>query len=71
MPVTIAAVGTAEAISTVDIHAQVTGQLQAIHFTPGQDVHKGQPLFTLDPRPFEAALSQAQAVARARHGASQ
>ena len=62
MPVTIAAVGTAESISTVDIHAQVTGQLQAMNFTPGEDVRKGQPLFTIDPRPFEAALSQAQAA---------
>ncbi len=62
MPVTIAAVGTVEAISTVDIHALVTGQLQAINFTPGEDVRKGQPLFTIDPRPFEAALSQAQAA---------
>lgn len=62
MPVTIAAVGTAEAISTVDIRALVTGQLQAINFTPGEDVRKGQPLFTIDPRPFDAALSQAQAA---------
>ena len=62
MPVTIAAVGTAESISTVDIHAQVTGQLQAINFTPGEEVRKGQPLFTIDPRPFNAALSQAQAA---------
>lgn len=62
MPVTIGAVGTVEAISTVDIRALVTGQLQAINFTPGEDVRKGQPLFTIDPRPFEAALSQAQAA---------
>jgi multidrug efflux system membrane fusion protein len=46
----------------VQIRAQVTGQLSAIHFTEGQDVRKGAPLFTLDARPFEAALQQAQAV---------
>ena len=62
MPVTLPAVGTVEAISTVQIRAQVTGQLSAIHFAEGQDVQKGQPLFSLDPRPFQAALQQAEAV---------
>ena len=62
MPVTLDAVGTAEAISTVQIRAQVTGQLQEVQFSPGQDVRKGQPLFVLDPRPLEAAVRQAQAV---------
>src|SRR4051812_20083724 len=38
MPITIPAVGTAEAINRVDIHAQVTGQLREILFTPGTDV---------------------------------
>jgi multidrug efflux system membrane fusion protein len=46
----------------VQIRAQVTGQLSAIHFTEGQEVKKGAPLFTLDARPFEAALQQAEAV---------
>ena len=40
----------------------MTGQLSAFHFREGQDVRKGQPLFTLDPRPFQAALQQAEAV---------
>jgi membrane fusion protein, multidrug efflux system len=62
VPVTIPAVGTVEAISTVQIRAQVTGQLGAIHFTEGQEVRKGQRLFSLDPRSFQAALQQAQAV---------
>ena len=62
VPVTIPAVGTAEAISTVQIRAQVTGQLSQVHFAEGQEVKKGDPLFTLDARPFEAALQQAQAV---------
>ncbi len=62
IPVTIPAVGTAEALSTVQIRAQVTGQLSQIHFAEGQDVRKGQTLFTLDQRPFQAALQQAQAV---------
>ena len=62
IPVTIPAVGTAEALQTVQIRAQTTGQLSAVHFSEGQEVRKGQPLFTLDPRPFQAALSQAEAV---------
>lgn len=62
MPVTLPAVGTVEAISSVQIRAQVTGQLSAIHFAEGQSVQKGQPLFTLDPRPFQATLQQAEAV---------
>jgi membrane fusion protein, multidrug efflux system len=62
VPVTIPAVGTAEPVATVQVRAQVTGQLSQIHFREGQDVRKGQPLFTLDARPFQAALQQAQAV---------
>jgi len=62
VPVTIPAVGTAEAISTVQIRAQVTGQLSQVHFAEGQEIKKGDLLFTLDARPFEAALQQAQAV---------
>jgi multidrug efflux system membrane fusion protein len=62
MPVTIPAVGTAEAVSSVQVRAQVTGQLDAIYFSEGQEVRKGQRLFSLDPRPFQAALQQAEAV---------
>ncbi len=62
IPVTIPAVGTAEALATVQIRAQVTGQLSTIHFREGQEIRKGQVLFTIDPRPFQAALEQAQAV---------
>lgn len=62
IPVVIDAVGTAEAFSTVQVRAQVTGQLSAIHFAEGQEVRKGQTLFSLDQRPFQTALEQAQAV---------
>ena len=61
-PVTIPAVGTAEPLVTVQVRAQVTGQLSRVHFREGQDVNKGDTLFTLDARPFEAALRQAEAV---------
>jgi membrane fusion protein, multidrug efflux system len=62
VPVTVPAVGTVEAVSTVDLRSQVTGQLTAVHFTEGREVRQGDPLFSLDPRPFKAALLQAQAI---------
>jgi len=61
MPMTIEAIGTAEPYSTVAVHSQITGELTSVHFTDGDDVDKGQLLFTLDRRPLEAALQQAQA----------
>lgn len=62
IPVTIETVGTAEAVQTVQVHAQVAGQLSAVLFAEGQEVKKDQLLFTIDPRPFEAAVAQAQAL---------
>jgi len=61
MPVQIRAVGNVEAFSTVLVKSQVTGVLNQAHFKEGQDVKKGQLLFTIDPRPFEATLKQAEA----------
>jgi RND family efflux transporter MFP subunit len=49
------------AVDTVEIRARVSGYLTEIHFTDGQIVHKGDPLFTIDPRPYEIALQQANA----------
>jgi len=57
----IEAIGTVEAYSVVSVKAQVGGELTRVHFKEGQDVKKGDLLFTIDPRPFEAALAQAQA----------
>ena len=62
VPLDVAAVGTGEAVSSVQVRSQVTGQLSALHFAEGQDVTKGQLLFELDPRPFQLALAQAEAV---------
>jgi multidrug efflux pump subunit AcrA (membrane-fusion protein) len=62
MPVEVVAVGNVEAISTVSIRAQVAGEVQLVHFKEGDFVTKGQVLFTIDPRPFEAALAQAKAA---------
>jgi membrane fusion protein, multidrug efflux system len=62
IPVTVPAVGTVESFVTVQIRSQVTGQLGTIHFSEGQEVKQGDPLFSLDQRPFRAALQQAEAV---------
>ena len=61
VPVQIQAVGTVEAYATVTIKSRVDGQLVGVHFREGQDVRKGDLLFTIDPRPYEAALKEAQA----------
>ena len=62
VPVRILVVGNVEAYNTVSIKSQVTGVLQKAHFKEGQDVKNGQLLFTIDPRPLEAALKQAEAA---------
>jgi len=61
VPVQLRAVGNVEPYTTVSIKSQVTGVLMQAHFKEGQDVKKEQQLFTIDPRPFEAALRQAEA----------
>jgi multidrug efflux system membrane fusion protein len=60
MPVELQAIGNVEAISTVSIKAQISGQLLRVHFKEGDFVKKGQLLFTIDRAPFEAALRQAE-----------
>jgi membrane fusion protein, multidrug efflux system len=60
MPVELQAIGNVEAISTVTIKAQISGQLMRVHFKEGDFVKKGQLLFTIDRAPFEAALRQAE-----------
>lgn len=62
VPVRLRAVGNVEAFNTVSVKSQVTGVLQKAHFKEGQDVKLGQLLFTIDPRPLEAALKQAEAA---------
>ena len=55
------ALGKIVAREVVAIQPQVSGRIMKIHFTDGANVRKGQLLFTIDPRPFEANLKQAQA----------
>lgn len=54
-------VGRFEASRSVEVRPRVSGQVIGVHFTDGQVVQKGQLLFTIDPRPFAAALSEARA----------
>lgn len=54
-------IGRFEASRAVDVRARVSGQITAIHFTDGQYVRQGAPLFTLDSRSYRAALAEAQA----------
>ena len=61
VPLDVTAIGTVIAASTVAVRAQITGELMTVHFKEGDEVKQGQVLFTLDKRPFEAALAQADA----------
>jgi multidrug efflux system membrane fusion protein len=62
VPVELRTVGNVEAVATVEIKAQVGGTLARVHFREGDEVRRGELLFTIDPRPFEAALHQAEAI---------
>jgi membrane fusion protein, multidrug efflux system len=60
VPLQIKAIGVVEAYSNVSVKTQITGELTGVFFKEGDDVEKGQLLFTLDKRPFDAALKQAE-----------
>jgi multidrug efflux system membrane fusion protein len=62
VPVQVQAIGNVQAVASVTILSQVDGQVFRVHFAEGQDVKKGDLLFTLDQRPFEASLQQAEAT---------
>ncbi|MGA1978947.1 MAG: efflux RND transporter periplasmic adaptor subunit [Sedimentisphaerales bacterium] len=61
VPVYIDEIGSCTARENVSVRPQSSGQITEIHFTDGADLKKGDLLFTIDPRPYEAALKQAQA----------
>jgi len=76
MPISISVIGTVEAYTNVAVHSQITGELTSVNFKEGDDVRRGQVLFTLDRRPLEAALAQAEAnlsrdVAQAQNARAQ
>lgn len=62
VPVEVHAIGNVEAWSSVQIKSQVAGILTHVDFTEGQEVHKGQLLFEIDPRPYQDAYNQAAAA---------
>jgi multidrug efflux system membrane fusion protein len=61
MPVDIGAIGRVDPLQTVAVRALVGGQLVRVAFQEGQDVAKGDLLFVIDPRPYQAALDSARA----------
>jgi multidrug efflux system membrane fusion protein len=76
VPLSVQGIGTVIAASTVTVRAQVTGELTSVNFIEGDEVQEGQVLVTIDKRPLEAALQQAQAalnrdVAQAANAQSQ
>ncbi len=65
LPVMLDALGTVTSLATVTVRSQVAGQITQIAFKEGQDVKKGDLLAQIDPRPYQAALDQAEgALAR-------
>lgn len=61
VPVQIQAIGNVQAYSLVLIRSLLTGQLESVNIREGQDVRAGDLLFTLDPRPWQTAVNEAQA----------
>ena len=62
VPVQVRAIGNIEAYTSVAIKSQVNGQIARVHFAEGSDVQKGALLVSIDPEPFQAALSQCEAT---------
>jgi len=63
VPVRLQAIGNVEAYTSVAVKSRVDGQILEVHFREGQEVKKGEVLFRIDARPFEAAHKQAEAQA--------
>jgi membrane fusion protein, multidrug efflux system len=63
VPIYLDEIGACAAYETVQVQAQVTGQILSRDFQDGADVKKGDLLFTIDPRPYQAAVEQAKAQA--------
>jgi multidrug efflux system membrane fusion protein len=62
VPVLLHGIGTVQAYNMVTVKTRVDGQIVKVDFREGQEVKKGDPLFQIDPRPYQAALEQAQAA---------
>jgi multidrug efflux system membrane fusion protein len=62
VPVFLHGIGSVQAYNSVAIKSRIDGQIVKADFKEGQDVKEGDPLFQIDPRPYQAALEQAQAT---------
>jgi membrane fusion protein, multidrug efflux system len=62
VPVLLHAIGAVQAYNMVTIKSRVDGQIVGVDFTEGQNVKAGAPLIRIDPRPYQAALEQAEAT---------
>jgi membrane fusion protein, multidrug efflux system len=62
VPVFLNGIGTVQAYNMVTVKSRVDGQIVKVDFKEGQEIKDGDPLFQIDPRPFQAALEQAQAA---------
>ncbi len=62
VPVFLHGIGTVQAYNSVAVKSRVDGAIVKVLFTEGQEVKEGDPLFQIDPRPYQAALEQAQAA---------
>ncbi len=62
VPVQVRAIGSVKVLSTVHVRPRVAGELTGVHFREGDFVKQGQKLFTIDPRPYDAAVKQAEAT---------
>jgi len=62
VPIQIRAIGTVQAYASVTLKSQLDGEVARIHFAEGQEIKKGDLLFTLDQRPFQATLQQVEAI---------
>jgi multidrug efflux system membrane fusion protein len=62
VPVEIRNIGTVQPFTAVSVKALVSGEIVQVHFREGQDVRRGDLLFSIDPRQYQAALAQAEAA---------
>ena len=67
VPLYLDEIGSGVALEAITVRSQITGRLTTVHFSDGADLKAGDPLFSIDPRPFQARLSAAEAgVAEAK-----
>jgi membrane fusion protein, multidrug efflux system len=62
VPIYLQGIGTVQAYNMVTVKTRVDGAIVKVDFKEGQEVREGDPLFQIDPRPYQAALEQAQAA---------